>query len=61
MLQPRGAPEWPPRNVVTVLSQPFAITSFALALLMVFRTNSSYARCVSIISFSVGGALGWLL
>ncbi len=42
--QPRGAPDWPPKNVASVLYQPFAITSFALALLMVFRTNSSYAR-----------------
>jgi len=45
-LQPRfGAPDWPPSNVTTTIYQPFSITSFALALLMVFRTNSSYARC----------------
>ncbi|BDA42113.1 UPF0187 protein At3g61320, chloroplastic [Coccomyxa sp. Obi] len=44
VLVPRGAPVWPPRNLVTVVYQPFAITLFALALLMVFRTNSSYAR-----------------
>ncbi|KAK9909500.1 hypothetical protein WJX75_003209 [Coccomyxa subellipsoidea] len=44
ILVPRGAPDWPPKDVVPVLYQPFAITSFALALLMVFRTNSSYSR-----------------
>ena len=44
-IQPKyGAPDWPPSNVVTTIYQPFSITSFALALLMVFRTNSSYAR-----------------
>lgn len=39
-----GAPDWPPPYIVTTIYQPFSITSFALALLMVFRTNSSYAR-----------------
>ena len=41
---PRGAPDWPTHDTVTVLYQPFAISSFAMSLLMVFRTNSSYAR-----------------
>jgi predicted membrane chloride channel (bestrophin family) len=43
--QPRGAPDWPPRDSVSVLYQPFVLSSFAMSLLMVFRTNSSYARC----------------
>lgn len=33
---------WPALQLHT---EPFALTSFALALLLVFRTNASYARC----------------
>ena len=39
-LQPLGAPDIT-RDDYT---QPFTLTSFALALLLVFRTNSSYDR-----------------
>ena len=39
-LQPLGAP-----NITSDdYTQPFTLTSFALALLLVFRTNSSYDR-----------------
>ena len=40
-MQPRGAPNLGnhPEWIV-----PFTITSFALSLLMLFKTNSSYAR-----------------
>ncbi len=41
LLQPRGAPIIT-RDDYTVA---FTITSFALALLLVFRTNTSYDRC----------------
>jgi predicted membrane chloride channel (bestrophin family) len=40
-LQPLGAPA-----ITKVdLTNPFTLTSFALSLLLVFRTNSSYDRC----------------
>ena len=68
-MQPRGAPQWPPLDTITVLYQPFAISSFAMSLLMVFRTNSSYARWweartvwgqIYAVSRNLTGQVGWL-
>ncbi|CAK0748372.1 hypothetical protein CVIRNUC_001834 [Coccomyxa viridis] len=39
-----GAPAWPSVSNTPYLFQPFSLTSFALALLITFRTNSCYAR-----------------
>ncbi|CAL5224016.1 g6636 [Coccomyxa viridis] len=39
-----GAPAWPSMSNTPYLFQPFSLTSFALALLITFRTNSCYAR-----------------
>ena len=45
-MQPKyGAPMWASLSNTPYLFQPFSITSFALALLITFRTNSCYARC----------------
>lgn len=41
LLQPNG---WPNISNHPDLYQAFAITSFALSLLMLFKTNSAYAR-----------------
>eukprot|EP00884_Botryococcus_braunii_P008239 jgi/Botrbrau1/17416/Bobra.0054s0012.1 len=40
---PLGAPDWPGANYASTW-QVFNLTAFALSLLMVFKTNSSYAR-----------------
>eukprot|EP00884_Botryococcus_braunii_P008237 jgi/Botrbrau1/17414/Bobra.0054s0010.1 len=42
-LVPLGAPDWPGANYASTW-QVFNLTAFALSLLMVFKTNSSYAR-----------------
>lgn len=44
IVQPMGAPDWPGAKYASTW-QIFNLTAFALALLMVFKTNSSYARC----------------
>ena len=50
-MQPKlGAPAWPSLSDTPYLFQPFSLTSFALALLITFRTNSCYAR--SALSFT---------
>ena len=36
---------WP--SIVVTAEGPFSISTFALSLLLVFRTNSSYARCAA--------------
>jgi len=39
-----GAPRWPPEDRRGLVWQALSLTSFALSLLMIFRTNSAYAR-----------------
>lgn len=43
-VQPRGAPKWPGPSHRGLAWQVLSMTSFALSLLMIFRTNSCYAR-----------------
>ena len=43
-VQPRGAPDWPGPTHRGLAWQVLSMTSFALSLLMIFRTNSCYAR-----------------
>lgn len=55
LLQPK--PGWP-IAVSTAYIQPFILTSFAVALLLVFRANSSYDRLVSCrLPFPSGGKI----
>ena len=43
-MQPRGAPDWPGPTHRGLAWQVLSMTSFALSLLMIFRTNSCYTR-----------------
>jgi hypothetical protein len=52
-LQPLGAPNITRDNY----TMPFTLTSFALALLLVFRTNSSYDRSASQPTVQMGPAI----
>jgi hypothetical protein len=48
LMQPLGAPQWPDGPHAGLSWQVFNLTAFALSLLMVFKTNSSYARCATL-------------